>query len=280
MGRDLVFWALMALAAAGAAAYGLYYLRRPPSLMRALVKTSALGLAIALFRPSPVILPLAFSALGDLALAFDKKWALPLGIGAFLIAQLLYLLSFFGLYVMAGYLDPIWPRHLAIAVIGGGAIAYFLWLWGRIGWLALGIGAFVLAQLGYVLVFIALLLLAGDVEPHWPVYLAVALIGDAALILFLRRQPDLRIPALGIAPYAAAIAGMAMMSFWLDWRGWPAMLGAVLFLISDGVLAAELFKLAPDAPARRITAPVVWWTYIGAQVLIVTGLTLAVTGIQ
>lgn len=224
MSRDIGFWALIALAAAAALAYGLHYLRRPPSLTRALVKTGALGLAtlaIALFRPSPIVLPLAFSALGDFALAFDKKWALPLGIGAFLIAQLFYLLSFFGLYVMGGYLDPIWPRHLAMVVIGGGAIAYLIWLWPRLKWMA-----------------------------------------------------------LGIVPYAAAIAGMAMMSFWIDWRGWPAMVGAVLFLISDGVLAAELFKLAPDAPTRRITAPVVWWTYIAAQALIVTGLTFAVTSIQ
>ena len=49
------------------------------------------------------------------------------------------------------------------------------------------------------------------------------------------------------------------------------MLGVVSFLVSDFVLAAELFRLPADAPARRITAPVVWWTYVAAQVLIVTG---------
>jgi uncharacterized membrane protein YhhN len=49
------------------------------------------------------------------------------------------------------------------------------------------------------------------------------------------------------------------------------MLGAVLFLVSDFVLATELFRLPPDAPVRRITAPVVWWTYAAAQVLIVWG---------
>ena len=51
----------------------------------------------------------------------------------------------------------------------------------------------------------------------------------------------------------------------------PVMAGALLFVISDVVLAAELFTLAPDAPVRRITAPVVWWTYVAAQLLITLG---------
>ena len=58
---------------------------------------------------------------------------------------------------------------------------------------------------------------------------------------------------------------------WLPWIGWPAMIGAVLFLISDLVLAAELFRLPSDAPARRWTTQIVWWTYVAAQVLIVAG---------
>jgi uncharacterized membrane protein YhhN len=51
-------------------------------------------------------------------------------------------------------------------------------------------------------------------------------------------------------------------------------LGAALFVISDLVLASELFRIPEGAPIRRITAPVVWWTYAGAQALIVTGLLL------
>ena len=61
----------------------------------------------------------------------------------------------------------------------------------------------------------------------------------------------------------------------MPWDGWPAMLGAILFVVSDFVLATELFRLPEDAPVRRITAPVVWWTYVGAQALIVTGILLA-----
>jgi uncharacterized membrane protein YhhN len=54
------------------------------------------------------------------------------------------------------------------------------------------------------------------------------------------------------------------------------MLGALSFLVSDFVLSAELFRLPPDAPQRRIAAPVVWWTYAAAQLLIVAGIVLSV----
>ena len=77
--------------------------------------------------------------------------------------------------------------------------------------------------------------------------------------------------AIAVVPYAIAITAMGVMAMWLPWIGWPASLGALLFLTSDFVLAAELFRLPADAPARRFTAPVVWWTYATAQVLIVWG---------
>ena len=41
--------------------------------------------------------------------------------------------------------------------------------------------------------------------------------------------------------------------------------------LADLVLAAELFRLPADATARRLTAPVVWWTYVAAQAFIVAG---------
>ncbi|MEQ1492940.1 MAG: lysoplasmalogenase family protein, partial [Terricaulis sp.] len=71
--------------------------------------------------------------------------------------------------------------------------------------------------------------------------------------------------------YAGAISAMAIVAMWLPWAGWPAMIGAVSFLASDLILAAELFRLPPDASARRWTAPVVWWTYVAAQALIICG---------
>lgn len=214
------FWLLIAIGAAFAIAYGVLYMRRPPSLTRALIKTGALAAWAAAFattgRPSPLVLAFIFSAIGDFALAFDKRWTLGAGIFAFLLAQLLYLLSFFGLWIMAVEQAPLWfclAASIAVALLAG---AYLAWLAPKLGWLA-----------------------------------------------------------LGIVPYAAAITAMTAMSFWIDWRAWPAMAGAVLFMISDGLIAYELFRLPPDSAQRRWTVPAIWWTYIAAQALIAIGMTTA-----
>ena len=215
-----VFWALAALGLAAAVAYGVYFLRRPPTWLRAGVKTLAIGAPAAGFiiagAPFPLVLALVASALGDCFLAFDKKWVLPLGILSFLIAQLVYFVIFTAIWFFSGDNSPLWPRYLAMGALIATTIAFLIWMAPRLGWMA-----------------------------------------------------------FGVVPYSIAITGMAAMAMWLPWDGWPAMVGAVLFVVSDFVLATELFRLPEDAPVRRVTAPVVWWTYVAAQALIVTGILLA-----
>jgi uncharacterized membrane protein YhhN len=215
-----VFWALIAVSAAAPIAYGLFFLNRPPSLVRAGVKTAFMAALAAAFEIAGArgILVLAFAAaaLGDFFLAFDKKWTLGLGIITFLASQLLYLTIFFALWMFAGDNAPFWPRYAALALIAFTTLAFLIWLAPKLGWLA-----------------------------------------------------------LGVVPYSLAIGAMAAMAWWIPWAGWPAMLGVMLFLISDGVLSAELFRLAPDAPARRMTAPLVWWSYAAAQALIAFGIIAA-----
>ena len=138
--------------------------------------------------------------------------------------------------------------------------------------LPFGILSFLLAQLLYVLMFTAVWFFSGDNGPLLPRYIAMSIVIATALTFLVWMAPKLGWMALGVAPYAIAITGMGVAAMWLPWPGWPAMIGALLFLTSDFVLAAELFRLAPDAPVRRITAPVVWWTYAAAQVLIITGI--------
>jgi uncharacterized membrane protein YhhN len=215
-----VFWALAALGLAAAVAYGLYFLRRLPTWLRAGVKTLAIGAPAAGFiiagAPFPLVLALVASALGDFFLAFDKKWVLPLGILSFLIAQLVYFVIFTAIWFFSGDNSPLWPRYLAMGALIATTIIFLIWMAPRLGWMA-----------------------------------------------------------FGVVPYSTAITGMAAMAMWLPWDGWPAMLGAVLFVVSDFVLATELFRLPQDAPVRRVTAPVVWWTYVAAQALIVAGILLA-----
>lgn len=210
------FWALGALGLAAAAAYGLLFLSRSPSFPRALVKTlfmSAIAAALVAARaPFPLVAAVVASALGDFFLAFDRKWALPFGILAFLIAQLLYVVIFGAIWFFSGDNSPLWPRYLAMGAVIATALGFLVWMAPKLGWMA-----------------------------------------------------------LAVVPYAIAITTMGVAAMWLPWTGWPAMLGAVSFLVSDFVLAAELFRLPADAPARRWTAPLVWWTYVAAQGLIVWG---------
>jgi len=210
-------WALAVLGVAAAVAYGVHFLHRPPSWPRALVKTLSLaataGALIAAHAPFPLGLAIAASALGDFFLAFDRKWLLPFGILAFLIAQLLYVLMFGAIWFFSGDNSPLLPRYVAMALVILAAIGFLVWMAPKLGWMA-----------------------------------------------------------IAVVPYAAAITAMGAAAMWLPWVGWPAMIGAISFLTSDFVLAAELFRLPPGAPVRRFTAPVVWWTYAAAQALIVWGL--------
>lgn len=210
------FWALAALSVAAAIAYGAVFLARPPSLLRALVKTMFMAAAaaalVAAEAPLLLLVAIVASAFGDFFLAFDKKWILPLGIASFLIAQLAYL-GIFALSAMTPTdLTPVMARFIAVGALSTATIAVLLWLAPKLGWMS-----------------------------------------------------------LGVVPYAIAITAMAAAAMWLPWLAWPAMVGAASFLVSDLVLAAELFRMAPDSPVRRITAPVVWWSYAAAQALIVWG---------
>jgi uncharacterized membrane protein YhhN len=210
------FWLAAALGAAAAAAYGLLFLRRQPSLLRALVKTLFMAAftaaLIVAHAPAPLVMAIAASAFGDFFLAFDKKWLLPFGILSFLIAQLLYVLIFGALWFFSGDNAPLLPRYAAMGAVIVAAIGFLVWMAPKLGWMA-----------------------------------------------------------VAVVPYAVAITAMGAAAMWLPWVGWPAMIGALSFLVSDFVLAAELFRLPADAPARRVTAPLVWWTYAAAQVLIVWG---------
>ncbi len=214
-------WLIVAVSVLAAALYGFVFLDKPPSPLRAAVKTllmAPLAVLVSISGSLPLLLAgVIASALGDCLLAFDKKWTLPLGILSFLIAQV----SYAALFVEAfQFTEPTWPRYAAIALIAATAIGFLIWLWPKLGALA-----------------------------------------------------------FGVVPYSAAIAAMAISAMGLGWAGWPVMLGALSFMVSDGVLSAELFKLAPDASQRRLTAPVVWWTYVAAQLLIVLGVMFTGAGL-
>lgn len=276
----VMFWPLVALSVAAAAAYGFVFERRAPSFLRAGVKTLFMAALALAFRDAHPMFVTALwaAAVGDFFLAFDKPWTLPLGMLAFLLMQVCYAFGFFAMWMLAPDGAPLWPRYMLMALTLAVVAGFLVWFWsdaprklsaaGAV-FAALALGAMPLVIIGVS--FAATL--DPDIEPqmNWPfVYgiLALCLVG-----LGFRR--DLGLVRLAGMIYAAIIVQMVLLAFWLPWVAWPAMLGALLFLISDGVLSAELFRMTPDAPARRITGPVVWWSYAGAQLLIAWGVTLA-----
>lgn len=162
------------------------------------------------------------------------------------------------------------PMPLILAIVASAFGDFFL-AFDKKWTLPFGILSFLIAQALYVLIFGAVWFFSGDNSPLWPRYIAMGAVIATAIVFLIWMAPKLGWMALGVVPYAIAITLMGVTAMWLPWAGWPAMIGALSFLVSDFVLAAELFRLPPDAPARRVTAPVVWWTYAAAQILIIWG---------
>lgn len=160
-----------------------------------------------------------------------------------------------------------WVLLLALAAA---AVGDFVLAFDNKAILPLGILAFLICQLAYLFIFWTHREAGG--EPMLWRYAAMALVVATAVGFLIWMGPKLGAMAAPVVAYSIAICAMACAAFLLPWRGWPAMLGVASFLTSDFVLSAELFRLAPNAPARRITTPVVWWTYAGAQMLILWGI--------
>lgn len=197
------------VSAAAGTLYGVWFVARPPGVLRTLVKVTAIGsLAVMAYisgQPLPLTTALILSAAGDAFLAGETERWLPLGLVAFLLAHLTYI----GLFVHDGYgraaliAEPV--RTLGVAAVFAVAVTMLAWLWRSLGALR------------------------------------------AAVCL-----------------YVAAIFVMAAASFTLPHRMWPVMAGASLFVASDGLLSAQLFKGFKAAWATYA----VWWLYFAAQALI------------
>jgi uncharacterized membrane protein YhhN len=201
---------LSGLSILAAAVYGFALLTRPASGPRTAIKAGAVasiaGVSLVLGGPWLLTAALALSAVGDAFLAGNAERWLPYGLGAFLVAHLLYI----GLFAISGPgLSAVLhdPLRLAPCVLAAGAAGVILnFLWPTLG--------------------------------------------------------RMRAPVL---LYVLVITAMTLMAFSLPWRRSAAMIGAVLFMASDAILAIRLFR----AGGPNTTADLaVWWFYWAAQALI------------
>jgi uncharacterized membrane protein YhhN len=130
-------------------------------------------------------------------------------------------------------------------------------------WLPPGLAAFLAAHLAYIWLFVH----AGggvaalEAEPWRVIGVFAAAAAGAMMLTWLWSSIGPLRPA--VAVYAAALAAMVAAAFTLPRMLWPAVPGAVLFMTSDALLSAELFKGARS----RWSGPAVWATYYAAQVL-------------
>lgn len=132
-------------------------------------------------------------------------------------------------------------------------------------WLLPGMAAFFAAHVAYVLLFWALVP-EGHAVWQWGAQIALVLGGAAYLFWLSPKLGKMRLPVFA---YAAVILMMGAAAILLAPIAWLIMLGALMFIASDAILARELF-VRPDHESRA-TSVILWALYFGGQVLIACG---------
>lgn len=131
--------------------------------------------------------------------------------------------------------------------------------------MTLGIASFGLAHILYAWIFLRILRSIGVRSP-WGVPLAFVILVYGVLVLywFQPGMGDLRVPATIYNGIILVMAALAVLSR----ARWLAVIGALLFVASDSLIALDLFK--DYDPAWR--GPAVWISYVAAQFCLTLGL--------
>lgn len=157
---------------------------------------------------------------------------------------------------------PLLLAALALSAVGDACLAQK----GETPFLA-GLASFLCAHVAYVALFWAK---GGGIaeilsEPS-RIVIALALVTAVALILsrlWPALEAAMRLPVLF---YCVAILAMGISS--LSELGATVVLGAVLFMASDAILAAGRFLVPADDPRHAWMQPLVWALYYAAQLLL------------
>ncbi|SFJ51345.1 lysoplasmalogenase [Caulobacter sp. UNC279MFTsu5.1] len=172
---DLLLWGLAGICAA---LYGLVLVQRPPSVLRTLVKTMAVGALAGLAYLEGggpwLAIALALCAVGDAFLAGDPKRWLPFGLAAFLAGHVVYGLLFWRERGSVG--TAFWAVAPLIVLAAAVMLAR---LWRSLGALKPAVVLYVLAIV--TMVSTSLLL----PRPRWPATVgALAFMASDAILSF------------------------------------------------------------------------------------------------
>jgi uncharacterized membrane protein YhhN len=153
------------------------------------------------------------------------------------------------------------PVTITLGLALGAAGDFFLSRAGERSFLA-GMAAFAAGHLAYALGFVQ----AGATLPGPGVLLPLAALGLSTEIWLAPHTGGLRWPVRG---YVVVILLMAAAAFGLP--PGAIMLGAALFVLSDLILALDLFRFGPDRP-NLWRARMLWAAYWAGQLLILLGM--------
>ena len=133
-----------------------------------------------------------------------------------------------------------------------------------------GMAAFFAGHVAYIALFLGH---GADLD-----ILSDRLLATGALVLATLGVLGWLWPGLGsfrlpVAGYVAAILVMGLAALSLPMTGGAPLIlgGAMAFMASDTILAAEKFRLAPGTPSARAAPTLVWVLYWAAQALILSG---------
>lgn len=158
---------------------------------------------------------------------------------------------------------PLITVGLALGALGD----LFLSLRGEKAFLA-GMAAFAAGHLAYAAAFVA----SGGGLSGWLVLAALIALGASTEVWLAPHTGALRWPVRG---YVVVILVMAAAAFSLPIG--LVTLGATLFVLSDFILALDLFRYGPER-ANPWRARVLWAAYWSGQALILLGMAPAPTG--
>ncbi len=138
-----------------------------------------------------------------------------------------------------------------------------------------GVGAFAAGHLVYVVLFITHLMAepARWSEMPQPLFIfALLALGVGMAWLLMPRAGDLQGPVLGYIPIILAM-GLAALVLPPEGALRYALPAALLFILSDMVLASEKFLLSPGHPAQAAAPYIIWAAYWMAQFGFLTAFT-------
>lgn len=153
------------------------------------------------------------------------------------------------------------PPLVTLGLVLGAAGDFFLSIRGEKAFLA-GMAAFAGGHLAYAAAFVA----AGGGMPGAPLLVPLAVIGLSTEVWLAPHTGALRWPVRG---YVLVILVMAAAAFGLPFGAVTP--GAALFVLSDFILALDLFRYGPDRP-NVWRARGLWAAYWTGQALILLGM--------